>query len=83
VASGGRVGFGDLGADFRGAWQRYGELMGMPAERMAAIIEGLIAQQTNATAAEGYERLVHQAGFGSVASFFNVMSGGIGAWIAR
>jgi tRNA (cmo5U34)-methyltransferase len=83
VASGGRVGVGDLGADFRGAWQRYGEVMGMPAEQMAAIIDGLVAQQANATAAEDYERLLHEAGFNHVASFFNVMSGGIGAWIAR
>lgn len=83
VASGGRVEAGDLGADFRGAWQRYGELMGMPAERMAAIIEGVIAQQANATAAEGYEQLLREAGFGQVASYFTVMSGGIAAWIAR
>jgi tRNA (cmo5U34)-methyltransferase len=83
VASGGRVGVGDLGADFRGAWQSYGELMGMPAERMATIIEGIVAQQADAMPAEGYERLLREAGFGRVASFFNVMSGGIGAWIAR
>jgi tRNA (cmo5U34)-methyltransferase len=83
LASGGRVGVSDLGADFRGAWQRYGEIMGMPAERMATIIEGLVAQQTNATPVEDYERLLHEAGFSQVASFFNVMSGGIGAWIAR
>jgi tRNA (cmo5U34)-methyltransferase len=83
LASGGRVGVGDLGADFRGAWQRYGEIMGMPAERMAATIEGLVARQADATHAEGYELLLHEAGFGRVASFFNVMSGGIGAWIAR
>jgi tRNA (cmo5U34)-methyltransferase len=83
VASGGRVGVGDLGTDFRGAWQRYGEMMGMPAERMAATIEGLVARQADATSAEGYERLLREAGFGQVASYFNVMSGGIGAWIAR
>jgi tRNA (cmo5U34)-methyltransferase len=83
VASGGKVEVGELGADFRGAWQHYGELMGMPAERMAATIEGLIAKQADATGAEGYERLLREAGFSRVASFFNVMSGGIGAWIAR
>jgi tRNA (cmo5U34)-methyltransferase len=83
VASGGRAEVGELGADFRGAWQHYGELMGMPAERMAATIEGLIAKQADATGAEGYERLLREAGFSRVASFFNVMSGGIGAWIAR
>lgn len=83
VASGGRVGVGDLRASFRSAWQHYGEVMGMPAERMAAIIQGLVAQQANATAAEDYEQLLHEAGFSHVASFFNVMSGGIGAWIAR
>jgi hypothetical protein len=74
---------GDLGAEFRGAWQRYGEMMGMPAERMAATIEGLVARQADATAAEDYERLLHEAGFGRVASYFNVLSGGIVAWIAR
>jgi tRNA (cmo5U34)-methyltransferase len=83
IASGGRVGVGDRESDVRGAWQHYGEMMGMPAERMAATIERLMAQQANATDAEGYERLLREAGFGQVASFFNVMSGGIGAWIAR
>lgn len=83
VASGARVEVGELEADFRGAWQRYGELMGMPAERMAATIEGLLAQQAGATSAEGYERLLREAGFGQVASFYNVMRGGIGGWIAR
>jgi tRNA (cmo5U34)-methyltransferase len=83
VASGGRVAVGDLGTDFRGAWQCYGEIMGMPAERMAATIEGLVARQADATHAEGYELLLREAGFGRVASFFNILSGGIGAWIAR
>jgi tRNA (cmo5U34)-methyltransferase len=83
VASGGRVGLGELDTDFRGAWQRYGEIMGMPAERMAATIESLVARQADATPAEGYEQLLSEAGFGRVASYFNVMSGGIGAWIAR
>lgn len=83
VASGARVEIGDLGVDFRGAWQHYGEIMGMPAERMAATIEGLMDQQANATPAEGYERRLREAGFSRVASFLNVMSGGIVAWIAR
>ena len=57
--------------------------MGMPAERMVTIIQSLVAQQTTATPAEDYERLLHEAGFSKVESFFNVMNGGIGAWIAR
>lgn len=51
----------------------------MPAERMAEIVEGLVAQQADTTPAEGYERLLHEAGFSRVASCFNVMGGGIAA----
>jgi tRNA (cmo5U34)-methyltransferase len=82
VASGTRVEVGELSEDFRGAWQCYGEQMGMPAERMTTIIDGLIAQQPGMTTVESYERLLRDAGFGQVACFFSAM-GGIIAWIAR
>lgn len=83
VASGARVEVGELGADFRGAWQCYGERMGMPAERMAATIERLIAQQADSLPQEGYTRLLREAGFDQVASVFSVLGGGMAAWIAR
>jgi len=83
VASGARVDEGGLRNDFLGAWQQYGELMGMPAARMAATIEQLTAQQAHMTTAEGYARLLGEAGFRRVAPFFSVMNGGLSAWIAR
>jgi hypothetical protein len=55
----------------------------MPAERMAATIAGLMAREATMTPEEDYVRLLHEAGFTSVASFFRVMSGAISAWIAR
>jgi hypothetical protein len=55
----------------------------MPADRMAAIIQELLGQQVRATAEQDYVRLLEEAGFEHVASILSVMSGGIGAWIAR
>jgi tRNA (cmo5U34)-methyltransferase len=50
VASGARVHADDaLRKDFIGAWQQYGEMAGMPADRMSAIIQELIGQQVRAT----------------------------------
>lgn len=83
IASGGRVDDGGLRDDFLGAWQQYGELMGMPAERMAATIARLMAQQPRMTTEEDYVRLLRDAGFKRVGRFFSVMDGGMGAWIAR
>jgi hypothetical protein len=57
--------------------------MGLPAEQMAAIIQQVVAEQEGATTEEGYVRLLHGAGFERVAPFLSIMSGGIGAWIAR
>lgn len=83
VASGARVEVGDLEGDFRAAWQQYGERMGMPAERMATTIAGIIAQQADALPAAGYVQLLEEAGFSRVANVLSVLGGGIGAWIAR
>jgi tRNA (cmo5U34)-methyltransferase len=82
VASGCRVEHRGLQDDFLGAWRQHGALMGIPAERMAAIVEQLMAQQPNASSAGDYERLLREAGFQRVAPFFSVM-GGLDAWIAR
>jgi tRNA (cmo5U34)-methyltransferase len=83
VASGARVDDGGLRDDLLGAWQQHGELMGLPAERMAAIIQQVMARQEGATPEEDYVRLLCQAGFQRVASFLSIMNGGMGAWIAR
>jgi tRNA (cmo5U34)-methyltransferase len=84
LASGARAQADDaLGKDFIGAWQQYGEMAGLPSDRMAAIIQNLIGQQIGATAEHDYARLLHEAGFEHVASILSVMAGGIGAWIAR
>ncbi len=84
VASGARIEADEaLRDDFLGAWQQHGELMGMPPEQMAAIIGQLMARQAGATREDGYVRLLHEAGFRHVASLLQVMSGGMGAWIAR
>jgi tRNA (cmo5U34)-methyltransferase len=84
VATGARVVQEEDGltASFLGAWQQYGELMGLPAERMAAIIAQIVARQPGATSPAGYVRLLHDAGFERVGSFFSVLGGGLVAWIA-
>jgi tRNA (cmo5U34)-methyltransferase len=83
VASGGRVNDGGLRDDLVGAWQQHGELLGMPAERMATTIDRLMAQQPDMTTDDDHVRLLLEAGFARVASYFRVMGGGMGAWIAR
>jgi tRNA (cmo5U34)-methyltransferase len=83
VASGSRVDDGGVRDDLLGAWQQYGELHGMPAERMATTIDQLMAQQPNMTSEDGHRRLLLDAGFTRVASYFRVMGGGMAAWIAR
>jgi tRNA (cmo5U34)-methyltransferase len=86
VASGARVDderLLSLRDDFLGAWQQYGELMGMPADQMAATIARLVAQQTDMTTPADYVRLLHEAGFAHVGSYFSVLGGGLVAWIAR
>jgi tRNA (cmo5U34)-methyltransferase len=83
VASGARVDDGGLRDDLLGAWQQHGELMGLSAERMAAIIQQVVAQQKGAATEEDYVHLLRHSGFQRVASFLSIMNGGIGAWIAR
>ncbi len=82
VASGARLDEGELRDDLRAAWQQYGERLGMPAEQMTATLEQLMARQADATTAEGYRRLLREAGFTRVAQFFSVL-GVIGGWVAR
>lgn len=69
---------------FIGAWQQYGELMGMPAERMAATLQQLTSQmmQPGATTDEGYMHLLHEAGFTRVTRYFSALGATCG-WIAR
>ena len=83
VASGARIDDGGLRDDFLGAWQQHGELMSLPGERMAAIIQDVMAQQPGAATEERYAQLLRAAGFQRVAPFLSVMNGGMGAWIAR
>jgi tRNA (cmo5U34)-methyltransferase len=84
LASGARVQADDaLREDFIGAWQQYGEQAGMPAERMTAIIQELMAQQVRATAEQDYVRLLREARFEHVASVLSIMAGGMALWIAR
>ena len=68
--------------DLRGIWQQYGEMMGMPAERMAKTIERLLAESSAAAPAERYEHLLHEAGFQRVTRFFSALQS-TGGWIAR
>jgi tRNA (cmo5U34)-methyltransferase len=72
---------GGLRDDLLGAWQQYGELMGMPAERMAETIAGLAIRPMTTEAT--YRSLLEQAGFTRVARYFEVLGGGLTAWIAR
>ena len=81
IASGVRVHDGGLPDDLLGAWQQYGELMGMPAEQMAATIERVMALPLRTE--EDYVRLLHEAGLQRVARYFSVLGGGISGWIAR
>lgn len=81
VASGVQPDDGGLGDDLLGAWQQYGERMGLPAAQMAATIRQIIARPL--TSAAEYVLLLRAAGFPRVASYFSVCGGGLTAWIAR
>ena len=70
------------GADFQGAWQQYGEAMGMPAERMASTVAALTEQMSRpqtATAAR-VEELAHEAGFTYATPFCTIM-GSMYCWV--
>jgi tRNA (cmo5U34)-methyltransferase len=81
VASGARPDDGGLLDDLLGAWQEYGELMGMPAEQMAGTIGRLVAQPLPTE--EDYARLFREAGLQRVTRFFSILGGGISGWLAR
>lgn len=72
-----------LRADLLGAWQQYGELHGVPAVQMAAIIEGVAAQQAEATSEAGYRQLIGAAGFTHVTNVLSIMGDALCPWIAR
>jgi tRNA (cmo5U34)-methyltransferase len=71
-------------ADFLGAWQHYGELMGMPAEQMAGIVAHLTEQmsQPQVATADRVQELLREAGFTQVAPFYSLL-GAMYGWIAR
>jgi len=81
VASGALPDDGGLRDDLLGAWQQYGEQMGMPAERMAEIIAGLADRPW--TPVGEFQRLLRDAGFTRIARYVEVLAGGQIAWIAR
>ena len=85
VASGARVDIDDedLRSDLLGTWQQHGEMMGLPAEQMAAIVQQILTQNAEATDAKGYLRLLREAGFPRAVSLLNVMNDGMVAWVAR
>ena len=64
-----------LKADFLGAWQHYGEVMGMPEEQMAGIVAQLTEQmsQPQVATADRVQELLHEAGFTHVAPFYSVL----------
>jgi tRNA (cmo5U34)-methyltransferase len=69
--------------DFLGAWQHHGELLGVPAERMAATIAQLLPMRPMLSTPEDHVRLLHEAGFAHVGEVLRVMGGGVSAWVAR
>lgn len=81
IASGTRPDDGGLRDDLLGAWQQYGELMGMPAEQMAQTI-ARIMDQPMTTEAE-YRELFRAAGFRRVTRYVEVLGGLLPAWVAR
>lgn len=83
VVSAARVDTGALRDDVLGTWQQHGELLGLPAERMAAIIGQLVVQHANATTAQDHVELLRAAGFQRVIPILSVMNDAMVAWIAR
>jgi tRNA (cmo5U34)-methyltransferase len=80
LGTGARAKDAELPDDFFGAWQQYGEMMGMPAERIAALIQQ-IKGAGPITSQDDYVRLMHEAGFNRVAPYLHALS--TFAWIAR
>jgi tRNA (cmo5U34)-methyltransferase len=73
-----------LRADFLGAWQHYGEVMGMPTEQMTGIVAQLSEQmsQPQVATADRVQELLHEAGFSHVTPFCSML-GAMYGWIAR
>lgn len=73
-----------LRADFLGAWQHYGELMGMPTEQMAGIVAHLTEQmsQPQVATADRVQELMREAGFTQIAPYCSML-GAMYGWIAR
>ena len=73
----------NLRDDIMGAWQQHGELMGVPAERMAAAIAQVLPMQPMLSTPEDHVRLLKEAGFAHVGEVLRVLGGGSSALIAR
>jgi tRNA (cmo5U34)-methyltransferase len=69
--------------DFLRAWQQHGELLGVPAEQMAATIAQLLPMEQQMSTPEEHVRLLHEAGFAHVGEVLRVVGGPVSAWIAR
>ena len=69
--------------DFLRAWQQHGELLGVPAEQMAATITQLLPMEQQMSTPEEHVRLLHEAGFAHVGEVLRVVGGPVSAWIAR
>ena len=61
-------------------WQAYGELMGMPPARMAAILADIQSRPMGLSEAE-QTALLQEAGFREVTRFFSALA--VGGWVAR
>jgi tRNA (cmo5U34)-methyltransferase len=72
-----------LRGDFLHTWQQHGELLGVPAEQMAATITQLLPMERQMSTPEEHVRLLHEAGFGHVGEVLRVVGGPVSAWIAR
>ena len=81
VVTGARPDDGGLNDDVLRVWQQYGEMKGMPPERVSAIISQLVSQPM--TDQEKYVQLLTEAGFRRITKYFSVLGGGISAWLAR
>ncbi len=81
IASGARPDDGGLRDDVLGAWQQYGERMGMPAEQMASTIGRLSALPLPTD--DDYARLFREAGLTRVTRYISVLGGGMSGWLAR
>ncbi len=73
---------GGLDAELLDAWQEYGVVMGVPAERMAGMVKRLLERPIQTSEAD-YVRLLHEAGFPRVATLLSAFGGFQALWLAR